>query len=425
MENRLDSNKYLFILIATNLLFFSSELILAYRSNSVYFFVNFFRITNICFCIFFGVITYFLSKKNRIKHYLFFSIFFFLSILLDLKSLIQSKLFSQFVFFNLFQIHLLTGLLLILGIIFLAFFCYKGEYYKYLISFLFFWNLIYFSISLIQPTKIYQKQSQVRETSSVINRNIYVLLFDEYPNMNILDKFEKFSNQPIKKFLLENKFISLSHTFSNYANTESSTTSILTGKILKTSDINQAIDAVTNNVFSGSSKYSFYYFSVFDDAHRPNSVVSVQFFRNISNLSTRYIIPYILSFFNANGIDNFYNYDKYNKNAIRYIETVSKKEDKHVMYVHFYTPHSYPLVEGQSIQERIYNANSFMEASINLVSKNDSLASVIILSDHGLRKLYIPESEYNKNLLFYKNISLDTTAISKEGIVAVFRNFSN
>ncbi len=95
------------------------------------------------------------------------------------------------------------------------------------------------------------------------------------------------------------------------------------------------------------------------------------------------------------------------------------------MYVHFFTPHSYPLVEAESIQERTYNANSFMHTSINLISKNDSLASVIILSDHGLRKPYIPASDHNKNLLFYKNISLDTAAIRNKGIVAIFKNFSN
>ena len=425
VRSMLERNKYLFLLIATNLLSFSSELVLSYKSNSVYFFENSFRITYLCFYVFFSLITYFSSKYGKIRHYLFFSIFFFLPILFDLKALIQAKLFFKFVFLNLFQIHLLTAGFLILLMAIVAFISYKGVYYKYLISFLFFWNLTYFGTSLIQPHEKHQKQLQVKATSSVVNRNIYVLLFDEYPNMNILDKYEKFSNQHIKRILAENKYTEAPHTFSNYTNTEASTTSILTGQILKIPDINQAIDAVTNNVFTASSEYSFYHFSIFDDLHRPNSVVSIQFFKNINNFSIRYVIPYILSIFKERGIDNFYNYGAYNKDAIEYLETISKKKDKHVMYVHFFTPHSYPLVEAESIQERIYDANSFMHTSINLISKNDSLASVIILSDHGLRKPYIPESDHNKNLLFYKNISLDTAAIRREGIVAIFKNFSN
>jgi hypothetical protein len=306
-----------------------------------------------------------------------------------------------------------------------AFISYKGVYYKYLISILFFWSLTCFSTSLIQPYKKYQKQLQVKATSSVVNRNIYVLLFDEYPNMNILDRYEKFSNQHIKRILAANKYTEESHTFSNYTQTEASTTSILTGHLLKSSDINQAIDAVTNNVFLASSEYSFYHFSIFDDLHRPNSMVSIYFFRNINNILIQYVIPYILSIFIEKGIDAFYNYSAYNKDAIEYLETISRKKDKHVMYVHFFTPHFYRLVDAESNQERIYDANSFMHTSINLISKNDSLASVIILSDHGLRRPYIPKSDHNKNLLFSRNISLDTAALRNKGIVAIFKNFSN
>ncbi len=425
VRSMLARNKYFFILIATNLLFFFSELMLSYKSNSVYFFENSFRITLLCFYVFFSLITYFSFKYDKIRHYLFFSIFFFLPILLDLKALIQAKMLLAFVFPNLFQINLLITIFLSSLMAIFAFISYKGVHYKYLISFLFFWNLSYFGTSIIQPHKKYQKQLKVKTTSSVVNRNIYILLFDEYPNMNILDKYEKFSNQHIKRILAANKYTEEPHTFSNYTITEASTTSILTGQLLKSSAASQAINAVTNNVFSASSAYSFYHFSIFDDLHRHNSLVSNVFFRNINNISIQYVIPYILSIFKERGIDTFYNYGAYNKDAIEYVETISKKKDKHVMYVHFFTPHSYRQVEAESIQERIYNANSFMHTSINLISKNDSLASVIILSDHGLRRSYIPKRDHNKNLLFYKNITLDTAAIRNKGIVAIFKNFSN
>lgn len=420
-----ERNKYLFLLIATNLIFFSSELMFSYKSNSAYFFENSFRITYLCFYVFFSLITYFASKYSKVKHYLFLSIFFFLPFLLDFKVFIQAKLPLKFVFLSLFQINLLTVGFLLLLMSISTFVSYKGVYYKYLISFLFFWSLTYFGSSLIQPHQKHQKQVQVKATSSVVNRNIYVLLFDEYPNMKILEKYEKFSNQYIKKILTENKYTEELHTFSNYTKTEASTTSILTSHLLNSSDINQAIDAVTNNDFSASSEYSFYHFSIFDDLHRPNSMISAAFFRNINNIFIQYVIPYILSIFTKNGVDAFYNYTAYNKDAIKYLETISKKKDKHVMYVHFFTPHFYRQVEVETIQERIYEANSFMHTSINLISKNDSLASVIILSDHGLRMPHIAKRDYYKNLLLYKNICLDTAALRNKGIVAIFKNFSN
>lgn len=419
------SFKYLIQLFISNLLFFSSELILSYKDNYTYFFENSFRITYLWFYLIFSLITYIAFKYRKIKQYLFFSIIFFLPFLFTLKTLIQECLFSNFYTLNLFQIHLFTAVLLILILPVLAFMTHKGTYYKYLISFVFFWNLVNFSFSLARPVKKQNEQMQVKATSSVINKNIYVLLFDEYPNMRIIDKYEKFSNNKIKMILKQNQFTEEPYTFSNYTNTEASTISILTNKNIDTPSVNQAINAVKHNVFSTLPDYKFFSYSLFDDFNRPNSSVSVHFFKGINNFLIRYLIPYVLTIFSNRGYDNFYNFEKYNQDALHYLETICKNKEKQVLYIHFFTPHSYPSKEYVSVRERIFNANFYIHQSINLITKYDSLASVIILSDHGLRKRYIPAYEHNKNLLFYKNIDLDTASLRKDGIMAIFKNFKN
>jgi len=54
------------------------------------------------------------------------------------------------------------------------------------------------------------------------------------------------------------------------------------------------------------------------------------------------------------------------------------------------------------------------------VQEKDPTAGIIILSDHGYRNPKIPVEFHNRNILYYKNVELDTAAISKFGIYKLF-----
>ena len=166
--------------------------------------------------------------------------------------------------------------------------------------------------------------------------------------------------------------------------------------------------------------YNFYLISIFDEINRPNSLISTQFFEGYTNLSTRYILPYLFHYFHKRGIGNFTDYDDYHLFAINELNSISIMDDKHIVFIHFFTPHIYPFVENQSFTKRIQNANSWMKSSIKIMEKNDPSAGIIILSDHGLRWTEIPQKLWNKNILFYKNIEIDTTLVNKIGLVGLF-----
>ena len=87
-------------------------------------------------------------------------------------------------------------------------------------------------------------------------------------------------------------FKELKEIYSNYNNTELSTTSFLTGRHQQKLNINKTIAALDNNLFTLQRIYKFNIISVLDNASRPNSLVSEMFFKGNNSLLKRYLLPF-------------------------------------------------------------------------------------------------------------------------------------
>ena len=68
--------------------------------------------------------------------------------------------------------------------------------------------------------------------------------------------------------------------------------------------------------------------------------------------------------------------------------------------------------------------NGEIRKSISIIEKNDQNAGIIIFSDHGLRLNIIPKLEWRKNMLFYKNVKIDTASVSKNGLSGLFNSIT-
>jgi hypothetical protein len=404
--------KYQIILL--NLLAFITSLIKIYKSNSIYFVENVFTVTLLIYvCIM--LFSFFKIKSNNILFLT--SVILYLDIPLSIKGIIQNKITELGLTSSLFLIHIVT-LIFLVFVLFLIFLLINKNYTKYLVYFL----LIFYSLSFIN---IITEKKQILNTSLVIHnkvehisKNYYFLLFDEYPSEMILEKYKLVGRTDLpSNFLPHLGYQNDQNIFSNYTSTELSTTSMLTGTN-NIYNINQAILALKNNVFTNQKDYYFNHISIFDEENRPNSLVSVEFFEGSNNLLLRYIIPYFLHFILPNaGV--FTNYEIYHNKAILRLNQITKSKVKNVTYIHFFTPHVYPLVERLGIGDRIKIANSWMKKSINIIEKNDSKAGIIILSDHGLRLNKIPKKDWTKNILYFKNVSLDTASLNKKGLTGL------
>jgi hypothetical protein len=140
---------------------------------------------------------------------------------------------------------------------------------------------------------------------------------------------------------------------------------------------------------------------------------------------TRILIPFSLSIFTKEGVGNFTKFDQYHIEGLRFLNKISTvNNNKHVVFIHFFSPHYYPLVEYQKFEDRIQNANDLLIEAVEIINKNDENPGIIILSDHGYRNRKIPEDLWNKNILFYKNIDIDTTKIINYGSVEIFNSIN-
>ena len=416
----LKSNYYFYLILLVNILNIGIAIIKVFKSNQLYFFENIFQ-TVYFYCILFLIIAS-LGFYKQYKNYLFFSIIFFLDLPFHLKTFLQSLFFQFSSTAFLFSVHIIVLLILILLTIFLYVLIYKLNFSKYLIYFLIIFYSISFCKSMFAVRSLIDSNVYIPVRIESISKNSYILLFDEYPSEDIFLKYvQKRDSIHITDYLIEKNFKIDYNVFSNFPNTEKSTLALLTGEIQENSNINKTIKSLTDNVFSRGSNYNFYPISILDDTNRPNSLVSTQFFEGYTNLSTRYFLPYLYHYFSKRGVGNFTDYDDYHLCAINKLNSLSIKKEKHIVFIHFYTPHIYPFVENQSFTKRLQNANYWMIKAINVIEKNDSTAGVVILSDHGLRWTEIPPKLWNKNILFYKNIEIDTSIVNKAGLVSLFR----
>ncbi len=289
--------------------------------------------------------------------------------------------------------------------------------------------LVFYSISLItiffHAKKANNPSLQVGSRVPSISKNYYFFLFDEYPNEQIIRKYNLCGPSAYPSVLLDKEgFINDQNVYSNFISTERSTLTFLTGSFQTGYNVNKTIHAIYNNAFTKGSNYSFYTYSLFDNQNRPNSEFSVFYFKDFNNLSTRKLIPFFINLFTGKGVGRATDWDVYNANAISRLDGFSRMKNAHVVYMHFFTPHIYPLVWGQPMSARIKNANQWMRKAIQMVGKNDPKAGVVIFSDHGLRVPEIPYKLWNKNILYYRNLKIDTGLVNKNGLVDLIKSIN-
>ena len=406
------------LIICTNLIFLVSSILSIYKSNSTYFFEVITYFPNFIYLLL--LIASLIFTKNKNILYLI-SIIFWWNIPFIIKQEIQNLLFNKFINLSLIEIHIMVILIALTLLILFIYFFKKAPIYFIYLTFMFY--AILFLETIINPKNKIDETILINKKTKYISNDLYILLFDEYPSDEILKKYTQVKEiNFIDPFLQQKGYNNFNSIYSNYLGTEKSVTSFLTAKHQKEFNINKTIKALDHNVFTSSDSYKFHYFSVFDKKNRKNSLVQVQFFENINNITTRYLIPYIASQFYEKGIGNFTDYDIYHNNAIKFLKLRLKQRHKKVVYIHFYTPHNYPKVENKTFEERIQNANKWIKEAVNTIEKNNKSAGVLIISDHGLRLNYIPKVQWNKNILYYKNIEIDTFPLVKGGLTQTLNN---
>jgi hypothetical protein len=316
-------------------------------------------------------------------------------------------------------IHIILLLLLVLFI----FIVYRYKVAAYFQVFLLFFYVVSLAVIVFQTKTIRASRLRISQPVSTISKNYYFLLFDEYPGERVIEQYQlcRKPDHP-SSFLPKQGFTGDQDSYSNYLSTVRSSINFLTGSLQGGYNVNDAIDVLDSNIFTHGANYSFTSFSILDSRNRPNSLFSRYYFYNFNNLLTQKIIPWCISRFSRRGAGDYTDCDAYNRDALAKLDKLSRSGKAHVTYIHFFSPHSYPLVRNEPISQRIHNANEWMLKAINAIDKNDPDSGVILFSDHGLRELYIPLKQRHLNLLYYRNTIIDTALINQYGLVSLTKS---
>jgi hypothetical protein len=408
--------------VVTIVIFLLTEIQEIYTSNPSYFLESLFRYTNIFYFVTLGLVIFILYKRSAFFIYillLFYLDFFFL-----LKRYFQSIVFAysdgdHFVLVYSVVFFILAVLLVLMLFI-------PQRYLRVFTHFiLFFYVYGFISTQFKYPGNNNIKKIEPSFSVDSLNRNLYIFLFDEYPSVESFKRnFPADSAYHADNILKSKSFNSYSGIFSNYPNTEKSVTSFLTGSLHDSISINNVIDALDNNMFTQGKNYSFYRVSIFDEVNRRNSLVTTQFLRGINSTMSRYVAPYIISRFSSRGVGNFTNYAHYHSKLLSKLKEIAAVKQRKVFFGHFYTPHYYPRVINQDLKERLNDANKWMKLAIEIVQNNDSTASILIISDHGLRLNRMPVSDYYKNIMYYENLNVDTVKLGKSGLFKLIESIN-
>jgi hypothetical protein len=400
--------------MASIAIFLINEIHEIYISNPSYFLESQFHYTNIFYFLSLGLVIFIFYRHSAL--FLYILIVFYLDFFLLLKRFFQTIVYeySDGDHFVLVYGIVFTVLSIVLTLmVFIPNRCLK---------FISFFILFFYTYGLVSTQFMISRNhipSKIEPSFRIntINKNLYIFLFDEYPSAESYKRnFQADSVFHADSTLKALNFNSFNGIFSNYANTEKSVTAFLTGTLHDSVAINSVIDAIGNNVFSQGKNYSFHVFSIFDKTNRPNSLVTTQFFRGINSTMSRYVAPYLISNFSTRGVGNFTNYADYHTTLIKELQAVTRLKSQKVFFGHFYTPHYYPRVINEYLSDRLKDANNWMKAAIEIVQNRDSSASILIVSDHGLRLNRIPSSDYNKCILYYKNLNIDTIGLGNSGL---------
>jgi len=407
--------KWVSILSIVSIVFFLiNEIQEIYFSNPPYIFESLFRYTNIFYFLSLGLVVFIFYRRSALL--LFILIVFYLDFFFLLKRFFQTIVFQ---YSDGDHFVLVYGIVFtILSIVLALMFFIPHRHLKFFSFFIFFFYT-YGIISTQLSTSRNHIPSKVEPNFRVntIKKDLYIFLFDEYPSVesykrNIKEDSVFHADSTLRAL----HFSSFKGFFSNYPNTEKSVTSFLTGTLHDSIAINNVIDALENNIFTQGKNYTFHAFSIFDKTNRPNSLVTTQFFRGINSTMSRYVAPYIISNFSNRGVGNFTNYTDYHTVLLKELKAVTRLKSRKVFFGHFYTPHYYPRVINENLSERLKDANNWMNSAIEIVQSSDSSASILIISDHGLRLNRMPASDHNKNILYYKNLNIDTIGLGNYGL---------
>jgi|GEM_PF-2102807 hypothetical protein len=400
--------------IVSIVIFLTNEIQEIYFSNPPYFLESLFRFTNIFYFLSLGLVVFIFYRRSALL--LFILIVFYLDFFFLLKKFFQTIVFQ---YSDGDHFVLVYGIVFIIlsSVLALMFFIPHRhlKFFSFFIFFFYTYGLI--STQLLTSRNHIPSKVEPNFRVKTIKRDLYIFLFDEYPSVESYKRnFKEDSVFHADSALRALHFSSFKGFFSNYPNTEKSVTSFLTGTLHDSIAINNVIDALENNMFTQGENYTFHAFSIFDKTNRPNSLVTTQFFRGINSTMSRYVAPYIISSFSNRGVGNFTNYADYHTALVNELKAVTRLKSGEVFFGHFYTPHYYPRVINENLNERLKDAYNWMNSAIEIVQSSDSSASIMIISDHGLRLNRMPASDYNKNILYYKNLNIDTVDLGNHGL---------
>ncbi len=256
--------------------------------------------------------------------------------------------------------------------------------------------------------------------------NVYFMIFDEYPGYKSLKDSFAFANDSLYNFL-ESKDFKILPTFSNYNMTFYSMASMLNMHYIDKpyiplqntfNDDQDRIKEVKNAQavqYFKTMGYSFTNYSIFDildqSSVKGNSFVVSQatllthkifFNRMIKDIGWHFITGKNKITF----IENIYMKDKRNNAFIekQLLETNLEKTSPQFIYAHFNMPHTpffydslgNPLSNATIFDESLHGdksltlsylkyANSKIKNLVEVISKKDSNAIIIVMSDHGWR----------------------------------------
>jgi len=399
------------LILITNLVYIASIFLRIYLSNAEYFFENAFQVINLFFYVYVAL-SYVLIKNAKL--YFLSSLLLILDLPLNFKPRLQNFLVYQLHVHSLWVIHIAIIILLAL----LIFVVYRYRVVWYFQVFLLFFYIISLFAIVFQTKRIHSTRLTIGAPVSTISKNYYFLLFDEYPSEQIIRQYNLCPPDDYPSAILRREgFICDQHSYSNYISTVRSSINFLTGNFQATYNINNAIHALDSNVFTQGNDYSFTAFSLMDNQNRPNSLLPRYYFYNFNNLLLKTIIPWLVSLVDKRNAGDFTDCDLYNADAVGKLAALSKAIHPHVAYIHFFSPHYYPIVNDEPESQRIRNANEWILKAIRVLNSNDPRAGVVIFSDHGLRKWSIPFRQWNRNILYYRNVAIDTGLINKNGLV--------
>lgn len=403
---------YLLVLFFTSLVIVK-QLLVIYKGAAEN--IDLIIFNNVTYLYFISLLFLIIFQKNNLKLLFAIILIFFSDFFIDLKYAIQPYTFPLATSLIYKQAYTIVCLFSI-G---LLFFILIKRYFKQIILFFIFKYSIAIALLLFFKKEEYKQVKS--DTNYEAKRNCYILLFDEYPSQHVINKFLHHKDLFLDDFVVKENFYHLKNVKSNYINTEKSIPSILNGKLSQHYKVRDAINSLSENQFS--TKNQFIGYSFFDEFNSRDAINNSNFIHSFNSLATRYFLPLFIRFIDGKGHGVFFNIDQYHKKAFEVLEKSSHYSGfkKQVVFIHFFTPHGHFFSKRKNILCRIEEANSFMVRAVNIINKNDTNASLIILSDHGYRGSKVPKYFWYNNLLLYRNIKVDTNLVNKQRIYALFK----